>query len=193
MEAMGKDIIIVETVGIGQQEIDIINHAHSVVVVLVPGMGDEIQTMKAGLMEIADVFVVNKANRPGANQLQTELSSMLNLASRNGAGWRPPIVMVGDAFEPAAFAEKTAELAQKIDEHHQYLIESGKLTERMHRKALAEINDALSFCLLEPIIAELTATGKLEHFAEKIKNRKADPYTVAEEIAKTFFVRQDKK
>jgi LAO/AO transport system kinase len=193
MEAMGKDIIIVETVGIGQQEIDIINHAHSVVVVLVPGMGDEIQTMKAGLMEIADVFVVNKANRPGANQLQTELASMLNLASKNGAGWQPPIVMVGDAFEPATFTEKTAELAQKIEEHHQHLIESGKLTERMHRKALAEINDALSFCLLEPIIEELTATGKLEHFAEKIKNRKADPYSVAEEIAKTFFVKQDKK
>ena len=193
MEAMGKDIIIVETVGIGQQEIDIINHAHSVVVVLVPGMGDEIQTMKAGLMEIADVFVVNKANRIGANQLQTELSSMLNLASKNGVGWQPPIVMVGDAFEPAAFTEKTAELAQKIEEHHQHLIESGKLTERMHRKALAEINDALSFCLLEPIIEELTSTGKLKHFAEKIKNRKADPYSVAEEIAKTFFVKQDKK
>src|SRR4030066_2454344 len=85
MEAMGKDIIIVETVGIGQQEIDIINHAHSVVVVLVPGMGDEIQTMKAGLMEIADVFVVNKANRPGPNKLQTEIASMLKLASKNGA------------------------------------------------------------------------------------------------------------
>ena len=82
MEAMGKDIIIVETVGIGQQEIDIINHAHSVVVVLVPGMGDEIQTMKAGLMEIADVFVINKANRAGARQLQTELSSMLNLSPK---------------------------------------------------------------------------------------------------------------
>jgi len=116
MEAMGKDIIIVETVGIGQQEIDIINHAHSVVVVLVPGMGDEIQTMKAGLMEIADVFVVNKANRPGANQLQTELASMLNLASKNGKGWQPPIVMVGDAFEPGAFAEKIAELERKIEE-----------------------------------------------------------------------------
>lgn len=82
IEAMGKDIIIVETVGIGQQEIDIINHAHSVVVVLVPGMGDEIQTMKAGLMEIADVFVINKANRPGTGQLQTELSSMLNLSPK---------------------------------------------------------------------------------------------------------------
>ncbi|MBN1473155.1 MAG: methylmalonyl Co-A mutase-associated GTPase MeaB [Syntrophaceae bacterium] len=193
MEAMGKDVIIVETVGIGQQELDIINHAHSVVVVLVPGMGDEIQTMKAGLMEIADVFVVNKANRPGANQLQTEIASMLKLASKNGANWQTPIVMVGDAFEPAAFTEKAAELAQKIEEHHQYLIESGKLTERMHRKALAEINDALSFCLLEPIIEELTSTGKLKHFAEKIKNRKADPYSVAEEIAKNYFIRQDKK
>ena len=193
MEAMGKNVIIVETVGIGQQELDIINHAHSVVVVLVPGMGDEIQTMKAGLMEVADVFVVNKANRPGANQLQTELASMLKLASKNGANWQTPIVMVGDVFEPAAFTEQTAELAQKIEEHHQHLIESGKLTERMHRKALAEINDALSFCLLEPIIEELTSTGKLKQFAEKIKNRKADPYSVAEEIAKNYFIRQDKK
>ena len=193
MEAMGKDIIIVETVGIGQQEIDIINHAHSVVVVLVPGMGDEIQTMKAGLMEIADVFVVNKANRPGANQLQTELASMLNLASKNGEGWKPPIVMIGDAFEPATFIEKTAELAQKIEEHHIYLQQSGKLTERMHRKALAEINEALSSCLLEPILETLAASGELELFAEKIKNRKADPYSVAEEITQKYFQKQDKK
>jgi len=88
MEAMGKDVIIVETVGIGQQEIDIINHAHSVAVVLVPGMGDEIQTMKAGLMEIADIFVINKAHRVGAKQLQTELTSMLNLSSKSADGWK---------------------------------------------------------------------------------------------------------
>jgi LAO/AO transport system kinase len=143
MEAMGKDIIIVETVGIGQQEIDIINHAHSIAVVLVPGMGDEIQTMKAGLMEIADIFVINKANRAGAKQLQTELTSMLNLSPKTADGWKPPIVMVGDAFKPDTFAEDTAKLAQKIEEHHIYLQQSGKLTERMHRKAMAEIKDAL--------------------------------------------------
>jgi LAO/AO transport system kinase len=193
MEAMGKDIIIVETVGIGQQEIDIINHAHSVVVVLVPGMGDEIQTMKAGLMEIADVFVVNKANRAGAKQLQMELTSMLNLASKAADGWKPPIVMIGDAFEPVTFAENTAQLAQKIEEHHIYLQQSGKLTERMHRKALAEIHDALSACLLEPVLQSLTASGELELFAEKIKSRKADPYSVAEEITQKFFQKQDKK
>ena len=175
MEAMGKDIIIVETVGIGQQEIDIINHAHSVVVVLVPGMGDEIQTMKAGLMEIADIFVINKANRSGAKQLQTELTSMLNLSSKTADGWKPPIVMVGDAFKPDVFIEDAANLTQKIEEHHLYLQQSGKLTERMHRKAMAEIKDALSACLLEPVLESITASGELEHYAEKIKSRKADP------------------
>jgi LAO/AO transport system kinase len=193
MEAMGKDIIIVETVGIGQQEIDIINHAHSVVVVLVPGMGDEIQTMKAGLMEIADVFVVNKANRAGAGQLHTELSSMLNLSPKTADGWKPPIVMIGDAFEPATFAENTAELAQKLEEHHLFLQRSGKLTERIHRKVMAEIKDALSSCLMEPVLHSLIESGELEKFSEKIKNRKSDPYSVAEEITEKFFKKGVKK
>ncbi|MGB5217725.1 MAG: methylmalonyl Co-A mutase-associated GTPase MeaB [Smithella sp.] len=193
MEAMGKDIIIVETVGIGQQEIDIINHAHSVAVVLVPGMGDEIQTMKAGLMEIADVFVINKADRAGARQLQTELSSMLNLSSKTADGWKPPIMMVGNAFEPAVFMENTAALAQKIEDHHLYLQQSGKLTERMHRKAITEIKDAITSCLMEPVMHSLVTDGELEKIAEKIRNRKSDPYTVAEEITEKFFQKQAKK
>lgn len=193
IEAMGKDIIIVETVGIGQQEIDIINHAHSVAVVLVPGMGDEIQTMKAGLMEIADVFVINKADRAGARQLQTELSSMINLSPKVADGWKPPVVMVGNAFEPDSFTEDTAGLAQKIEEHHLYLQQSGKLTERMHRKAMAEIKDALSSCLMEPLMQSLITSGELKKLSEKIKNRKSDPYTVAEEITEKFFQKQVKK
>ena len=192
MEAMGKDVIIVETVGIGQQEIDIINHAHSVAVVLVPGMGDEVQTMKAGLMEIADVFVINKADRAGAKQLCTELTSMLNSAPQTTGSWRPPIVMIGNAFEPATFAEKTSELAQKINEHHIYLQNSGRLMERIHRKTMTEINDALHSCLLEPILSSLVASGELEYFAEKIKNRKADPYSVAEEITEKYFQKRGK-
>ena len=192
MEAMGKDIIIVETVGIGQQEIDIVNHAHSVVVVLVPGMGDEIQTMKAGLMEIADVFVVNKANRTGAKQLQMELASMLNLSPKTADGWKPPIVMIGDAFDPTAFAEDTAQLAKKIGAHHIYLQQSGKFNERMHRKAMAEIKDALSSCLLEPVLHSVIKSGELEKYSEDIKNRKADPYSVAEEITDKFFQKRSK-
>ena len=186
LEAMGKDIIIVETVGIGQQEIDIINHAHSVIVVLVPGMGDEVQTMKAGIMEIADVFVINKANRTGAKQLHTELMSMLNSAPASPGDWRPPIVMVGNAFEPATFAEKVAELVQKLEEHYLYLRSSGRMLERINRKIIVEISDALRANILEPIMRQLEESGELQNLAQKVKKREADPYSVAEEIAKRF-------
>jgi LAO/AO transport system kinase len=186
LEAMGKDVIIVETVGIGQQEIDIINHAHSVIVVLVPGMGDEIQIMKAGIMEIADVFAVNKADRAGAKQLQTELASLLNGAPLPKDAWRPPIVMVGNLYEPVTFAEKTAELAQKIEDHYTYLRQSGQLSKRIERKAMVEINDALHACILEPILENLNASGELQRIAEKVKNRQVDPYSIAEEISRRF-------
>jgi LAO/AO transport system kinase len=186
MEAMGKDVIIVETVGIGQQELDIINHAHSVIVVLVPGMGDEIQTMKAGIMEIADVFAVNKADRPGAKQLQTELTALLHSTPLGPETWRPPIVSIGNLYEPAVFAEKTAELAKKVMEHHDYLIISGQLDLRMERKALMEITDALRSCILEPVLAKLIATGELADIARRVKSREADPYTEAETVAHRF-------
>jgi LAO/AO transport system kinase len=186
LEAMGKEVILVETVGIGQQEIDIINHAHCIIVILVPGMGDEVQTMKAGLMEIADVFVINKADHAGAKQLHTEVMSMLNSTPVDPAGWRPPVVLVGSVYEPATFAEKMAELAQKIEEHHLYLQNSGKIDERIHRKTMVEINDALSACIMEPVMHKLHKSGELQRLAEKIKNREVDPYSAAEEIAKRF-------
>jgi LAO/AO transport system kinase len=186
MEAMGKDVIIVETVGIGQQELDIMHHAHSVVVVLVPGMGDEIQAMKAGIMEIADVFAVNKADRPGAEQLQTELTSLLNASPLSSGAWRPPIVSIGNLYEPERFAEKTAELMQAISDHHAHLLISGQLSERMERKALMEISEAIKAALLEPVMGKLIASGELKSIAQRIKNRKADPYTEAESIARRF-------
>jgi len=186
MEAMGKDVIIVETVGIGQQELDIMHHAHSVVVVLVPGMGDEIQAMKAGIMEIADVFAVNKADRPGAQQLQTELTSLLNASPLPSDAWRPPIVSIGNLYEPERFAEKTTELMQAISDHHAYLLISGQLSERMERKALMEISDAIKAAILEPVMSRLIASGELKSIAGRIKNREADPYTEAESIARRF-------
>ncbi|MEI6610280.1 MAG: methylmalonyl Co-A mutase-associated GTPase MeaB [Deltaproteobacteria bacterium] len=186
MEAMGKDIVIVETVGIGQQEIDIINHAHSVIVVMVPGMGDEIQTMKAGILEIADVFAINKADRAGAKQLHTELASLLNSTKLSPGAWRPPIVMIGNLYESAAFIEQIAELAQKVFDHYAYLQESGQMGKRMERKAMMELNDALRTCILEPVIANLTASGELQLIAEKIRKLEIDPYSVAEELSKRF-------
>jgi LAO/AO transport system kinase len=186
MEAMGKDVIIVETVGIGQQELDIMHHAHSVVVVLVPGMGDEIQAMKAGIMEIADVFAINKADRPGAQQLQTELTSLLNASPLPPGAWRPPIVSIGNLYEPESFAEKTAELMQAISDHHAHLLVSGQLSERMERKAMMEITDAIKAALLEPVMGRLLASGELKSIAQRIKNREADPYTEAESIVRRF-------
>ena len=186
MEAMGKDVIIVETVGIGQQELDIMHHAHSVVVVLVPGMGDEIQAMKAGIMEIADVFAINKADRLGAQQLQTELTSLLNASPLPPGAWRPPIVSIGNLYEPESFAEKTAELMQAISDHHAHLLVSGQLSERMERKAMMEITDAIKAALLEPVMGRLLASGELKSIAQRIKNREADPYTEAESIVRRF-------
>jgi LAO/AO transport system kinase len=186
MEAMGKDVIIVETVGIGQQELDIMHHAHSVVVVLVPGMGDEIQAMKAGIMEIADVFAINKADRPGAQQLQTELTSLLNASPLTPGAWRPPIVNIGNLYEPESFAEKTIELMQAISDHHAHLLVSGQLSERMERKALMEISDAIKAALLEPVMTRLLTSGELKDIARRIKNREADPYTEAESIVRRF-------
>ena len=186
LEAMGKDVIIVETVGIGQQEIDIINHAHSVIVVMVPGMGDEIQTMKAGILEIADVFAINKADRAGANQLHTELASLLNITKLSPGAWRPPIVMIGNLYEPDTFIEQMTELAQKIADHYAYLQESGQLGKRMERKAMMELNDALHTCILEPILTNLSSSGELQRITEKIRNQEIDPYSVAEEISKRF-------
>ena len=189
MEAMGKDVIIVETVGIGQQELDIINHAHSVIVVLVPGMGDEIQTMKAGIMEIADVFAINKADRAGAKQLQTELTALLGATPLGADDWRPPIVSVGNLYEPAGFAEKTAELAQKVLDHHDHLIVSGKLAQRMERKAMMEITDALKASILEPVLTGLMESGEMADIARRIGKRETDPYTEAEAVANRFLKR----
>lgn len=186
LEAMGKDIILIETVGIGQQEVDIINHAHCVIVVLVPGMGDEVQTMKAGLMEIADIFVINKADRGGAKQLHTELLSLLNSAPVTEENWKPPVVMAGNVYEPVAFALKIEELEQKIEEYYTYLRESGKLIERVYRRIMVEVSDALRANIMEPIMQKLEESGELRALVEKVKNKKADPYSAAEEIAKRF-------
>jgi len=151
-------------------------------------MGDEIQTMKAGLMEIADIFVINKANRAGAKQLQTELTSMLNLSPKTLTAGKPPIVIIGDAFKPDSFAEDIAQLRAK-NRRASYIsaAKAGKLTERMHRKGDAEIKDALAPAFWSRFWESLTVSGELEHFAEKIKSRKADPYSVAEEIHSTVF------
>jgi LAO/AO transport system kinase len=184
MDVMGKDLILVETVGTGQQEVEIINHSHTVIVVLVPGMGDEIQAIKAGIMEIADIFVINKADRDGSHQLESELMSMLNMVSTFQGGWRPPIVRIGNCFEPGPFGESLEQLAAAIGDHYRRLVETDLLDDRMKRKTMVEIHEALRDAVLAPILKEMTESGEMAEIAGRLLRKETDPYTIAEEVAR---------
>lgn len=186
MDVMGKEMIIVETVGTGQQEVEIINHAHTVIVVLVPGMGDEIQAIKAGIMEIGDIFVINKADREGAGKLYKELMGMLDMAPSFPGGWRPPILMVESVFDPPKFAVEVEKIAGAIDAHYQHLIMHNILGDRVRRKALHEMNEALRQAILEPVLSRLVADGEFDRMVEKLLKKESDPYTLADEVANKY-------
>ncbi len=187
LDAMGKDIILIETVGTGQQEVEIINHAHTVVVLLVPGMGDEIQAMKAGIMEIADIFVINKADREGARQLHGIISAMLDLAREFPGGWRPPILEVENFFEPVSFLDRIAILQESVDRHYQLMAGSELLEDRLKRKSILELNEALRAALIEPVMHDLVREGEFAGMISRIMKKEADPYSLAEEIAARYF------
>lgn len=186
MDVMGKDIIIIETVGTGQQEVEIINHAHTVIVVLVPGMGDEIQAIKAGIMEIGDIFVINKADREGAGKLFRELMNMLDMAPSFPGGWRPPVLMVESVFDPPKFSKDVEKLAEAVEAHYQHLIENNILGDRVRRKAVHEMNEALREAILEPVLKRLIGDGELDRMVEKLLNKESDPYSLADEVARRY-------
>ena len=186
MDVLGKDIIMVETVGTGQQEVDIINHSHTVLVVLVPGMGDEIQAIKAGILEIADIFVVNKADRDGSSKLSRELMAMLDMAPPSAfqGGWRPSIMRVENAFQPESFGKALDDITTKIEEHYKHLVDKDLIGSRMRRKATVELNEAIRATILEPVLLKLLGSGQMEGLIEKVMKKEIDPYTAAEDIAK---------
>jgi LAO/AO transport system kinase len=186
MDAMGKDIILVETVGTGQQEVEIINHAHTVLVVLIPGMGDEIQAIKAGIMEIADVFVINKADREGTGKLQREVMAMLDMSPIPPGGWRPPIVKIGNAFDPVEFEKGLEELSLKVLAHREHLVKHDLLGDRVRRKRTHELNEALRAAILEPVLKLLVTSGDMERMIDQLQKKETDPYTLAEEVAKKY-------
>ena len=189
MDVLNKDKIIVETVGVGQQEVEIINHAHTVIVVLVPGMGDEIQALKAGLMEIADIFIINKADRDGAGKLYKETMNMVQMSrDKYGItkGWQTPVLLVESVLEPHKFAESVTKLRDKIDEHYQFLVEHDLIADRMRRKTSAEINEALWGAILAPILEELESSGEMKKMIDKTLTKEVDPYTLADEVAHKY-------
>lgn len=180
LEALGKDLILVETVGVGQDEVDVAQSAHTVVVVTVPAMGDEVQAIKAGILEIADVYAVNKADREEADHALRELRAMLELRPKDaGRGWEPPVVPT-----VATRDEGVDELVTAIDSHRAFLSRDGGRAARDHRRARAEFVALLRERLFEGALSRLEAEeGALDEVVRRIAERTQDPWTLAIQLA----------
>ncbi len=186
LDAMGKEIIIVETVGIGQSEVDVMNNAQTVLLILTPGQGDEVQTIKAGVMEVADIFLVNKADQPGAAKLLQELSRALEMAQDFPGVWKPPILALKNIAEPNLFQEKVYEVRQKVDEHYQLLLDKDMLQEREKRKYLVQLQNSLRVTILDPLLHKLSENGQLDKMLYRLVAKDIDPYSLAEELSAQY-------
>jgi len=175
LDASGKDVVIVETVGAGQSEVEVVKVAHTVVVVLAPGLGDDIQAIKAGQMEIGDIFVVNKADRENADKAVSDIEAMLELATEK-AGWKPPVVKTS-----AFTGEGIAQLLEHSDQHRAYL-RTGVLDERRRERVENELVDALRERITESILSDLRSKSEWKRLTRRILTRQTDPYTAADEL-----------
>ncbi len=179
MDAMGKDIILVETVGVGQNEVDVINFAHTCVVTLVPGTGDWVQTLKAGILEIADIFVINKADRDGINELKAELQTMLQMNTYTPGAWRPKVFLT-----EAINNKGIDELVEGIDQHREFLTATGGYDAHVREKAKLELMEILRNSLMERVSQIVNEDGYLEKVVDDLASRKTDPYSAASELIK---------
>ncbi|WP_415951737.1 methylmalonyl Co-A mutase-associated GTPase MeaB [Streptomyces sp. KLOTTS4A1] len=177
LDAAGCDVVLVETVGVGQSEVEIASQADTSVVLLAPGMGDGIQAAKAGILEIGDVYVVNKADRDGADATVRELNHMLGLGESRAAGdWRPPIVKT-----VAARAEGVDEVVEALEKHRAWMEERGVLAERRTARAAHEV-EAIAVTALRERIADLHGDRRLSALAERVAAGALDPYAAADEL-----------
>jgi LAO/AO transport system kinase len=175
LDASGRDIIMIETVGVGQDEVDIVRLADVTVVILVPGMGDDVQTIKAGIMEIADIFVINKSDRDGAERVEREIRALQSLAVRSD-NWTPPIVKT-----VASEGSGIQELAAAIAEYETYLQKENLVLKRTIENWQERLIEMLRDALLDKARAHLT-DGNVARYAAEVAEHKRDPYTLVEEI-----------
>jgi len=182
MDAAGYDPIIIETVGTGQAEVEVMRTAQTVLVVCAPGMGDEVQAIKAGILEIADIFVVSKADRAGSDQTVAELAMMLSLDparrlhDKTKSYWKIPVLKTS-----ALKDQGLSELADAIQEHQVYLTESGMRTHRAHRQVRSEIETLILHAVANALKREVN-TDEWQRLVEDITTRERDPYSVASEL-----------
>jgi LAO/AO transport system kinase len=176
LEAAGFDYVLIETVGVGQDEIDIVNTAHTSAVILVPGMGDDVQAIKAGILEIGDIFVINKADRPGTNRLETELMMMLDLAPK-GDGWRPPVIKT-----VASQGEGIEDVARAILNHKAFLERDDQGRSNEIRRCRFRIRQLWKETAMEKLLPNLLSDDELQQAAEAMALRNAEPYSLIERL-----------
>ena len=177
LDASGRDLIMIETVGVGQDEIEIVRLADVTVVILVPGMGDDVQTIKAGIMEIADIFVINKSDREGAERVEREIRALQSLATRHDH-WTPPIVKT-----VASEGVGTKELAEAIAAYEAYLKKENLVFKKTVENWQERLVEMLRDAMLEKARARMDG-GSLERYAAEIAEHKRDPYSLVEEIVR---------
>ena len=178
LDASGKDIILIETVGVGQSELDIMENADTVIVILAPEFGDAIQAMKAGLLEIADIFVLNKADRPGASDFAIELQAMLEL--RPEQEWKVPIITT-EAINNVGIEE----LYHQVERHRQALRETGQLSLRRRQQRRDELIKTIKQKIVGQLLKSVKQDGELSRYIEQVEKGEIDPYSAADEILKS--------
>jgi LAO/AO transport system kinase len=191
LDAAGRDIILIETVGVGQDEVDIIRTADVSIVTLVPGTGDEVQALKAGIMEIADIFVVNKADREGADRLVSSVQANLTLQSFGADEWRPPIIqtvattgqglgeLVAAIWQFRAHAERTASAAQSQGGAARAGLPGTQAASRRRTRSEYRLRELVSHRFMEHLEREILASGEMTSIVDRIAAREVDPYTAA--------------
>lgn len=183
MDAMGMDVVIIETVGVGQDEIDIVRMAHTTAVVMVPGLGDDIQAIKAGILEIADVFVVNKADREGADRTARELSMMIEMGSRKEGEWLPKVMKT-----EASRGNGIEELVNEFETHRNFLSASGIIHRFIEEKNSAVFSEMLKERLFNEVYGRLLDNGELKRIVAGMGSRSVDPYSAVENVLNSALV-----
>jgi len=179
LDASGKDVIFVETSGAGQSEVDVIKVAHTVLVVMAPGLGDDIQASKAGMMEIGDIFIVNKADRDNADKAVEEIQAMIELGAQEGR-WRPPVIKT-----TASSGIGTENVIEKIEDHEEYLNRTST-KEILVRRSETELAEALKYRLTDRLMAELRNDSSFAKLIERVAAKKVDPYSAADRLVSEY-------
>ena len=186
LDAMGKDVVIVETVGVGQDEVDVVKSAHSTVIVVIPGMGDDIQAIKAGILEAGDIFVINKSDREGTDKTLSDLRLMIDMDQKKyeGGRWKPPIVKT-----QAVFDKGTMELLDEIENHKKFLKKSaeGLYFRKKKDKVREELADMVKQRLIDVVLERIIDTGEFEEAVESVVSGKMDPYSACDNLVRSGF------